>query len=123
MVQHDLLCSHCDKIFFDCLICPSSPGRCPSCQYPLEITYLPRHILNAACHPSETCVVYYSPKENKIQYPGRNDIPIPDRLQRRGYQRLEMRSIHDIQRFEKQHHVINERVWYDRGSGHGPEDS
>lgn len=64
-------------------------------------------------HPSERVVVYESEREGKIQYPGQNNVPVPDRLQSRGYVRREL-NVRDLHAFEKKHNVMNERRHYDR---------
>ena len=65
-------------------------------------------------HSSEKCVVYMSPQEGgKIQYPGSNNAPMPERLRKRGYERLEI-SPSQLGSFEKRHGVMNERRHYDR---------
>jgi hypothetical protein len=70
-----------------------------------------------ACHPTEACVYYEHPGTGDVQYTGRNDVAMPERLAQRGYVRREMRTLKEIQKFEKRHKVINEAAWYDRGSG------
>jgi len=78
--------------------------------------------LDPNTHPSERVVVYESLKEGgKIQYPGRNDTPVPERLARRGYVRKEL-NVRDLAKFEQQHGVVNERRHYDR-NGRNYEDS
>lgn len=69
------------------------------------------------CDASETCVVWEHPVTGEVRYPGRNDAKMPVVYQREGFQKKTMRSLHEIQRFEKQHGVLNERAWYDKGSG------
>lgn len=64
-------------------------------------------------HHSEKVVVYESRSEGKVQYPGRNDAPIPQRLLARGYERKEL-NVRDLAAFEKKHNVANERRHYDR---------
>lgn len=64
-------------------------------------------------HVSERVVVYESLKENKIQYPGRTDVPVPERLIRRGYERKEL-NVRDLAAFERKHNVANERRHFDR---------
>lgn len=65
-------------------------------------------------HSSEKVVVYQSAQEGgKIQYPGRNDVPIPERLRKRGYERVEI-SPAQLGSFERKHGVMNERRHYDR---------
>lgn len=65
-------------------------------------------------HPSEKVVVYESAMEGgHIQYPGRTDSDVPQRLKDRGYVRREL-NVRDLAAFEKKHHVINERRHFDR---------
>jgi hypothetical protein len=65
-------------------------------------------------HGSEKVVVFESAQEGgHIQYPGRNDIPVPERLRNRGYVRREL-NVRDLASFEKKHGVVNERRHYDR---------
>jgi hypothetical protein len=62
-------------------------------------------------------VVYESPAEGgRIQYPGRNDEPMPQRLQKRGYIRREL-NVSDLGSFEKRHNVMNERRHFNKGNG------
>ena len=70
--------------------------------------------LDPGTHPSEKVVVYQSLKEGgAVQYPGRSDVPVPQRLRQRGYERVEL-NVRDLAPFEKKHHVANERRHYDR---------
>lgn len=65
-------------------------------------------------HPSEKAIVYVSAKEGgRVQYPGRADQPMPDRLKARGYERVEI-SPPQMGAFEKKHRVMNERRHFDR---------
>ena len=72
--------------------------------------------LSPNTHPSERAVVYESRKEGKVQYPGRADGPMPERLRRRGYERVEL-NVRDLQSFERKHGVANERRHYNRNNG------
>lgn len=65
-------------------------------------------------HPSENAVVYVSAQEGgKVQYPGRTDTPIPERLRKRGYEKVTI-APRDMGSFEKRYGVMNERRHYDR---------
>lgn len=124
MVLHDLICTGCDEILEDELVDVGLVDlrqlrHSPHAQHHLDIHYSSRLSSAAAVHPAEAAVVWVSESEGKVQYPPRNDTQIPSRLQRRGYQRQELRSLKDVERFEKKHKVINEKAWYDSGSGHG----
>ena len=68
-------------------------------------------------HESEKCVVYVSAKEGgKVQYAARADVPVPERLQKRGYERVEI-SPSQMGSFEKKHGVANERRHFNKGNG------
>jgi hypothetical protein len=72
---------------------------------------------DAAVHSSERAVVYYSPKEDRYQYTGRNNEAIPRRLAKRGYERREMSSLKDLDRHHKQTGKLSHVAHYDPGSG------
>ena len=59
-------------------------------------------------------VVVFRDSTGKIRYPARNDVPTP-----RGCERVEMRSLREVQKFEREHNVRNEAAWFDKGSGRG----
>jgi hypothetical protein len=74
--------------------------------------------MHQACQPGgfhdEKVVVYQSAQEGgRIQYPGRTDTPMPQRLIDRGYERVEV-APRVLGQFEKKHGVANERRHFDR---------
>ena len=73
-------------------------------------------------HTSERTALYYSPKEGKWQYPPTGNQPVPDRLRKRGYERVEFPSLRSLEQHGKQTGAISERAWFDKGSGRGMED-
>lgn len=111
-------------------------GRCEQCGAPLEIgdwpfcrkpsdpkygtdhgrTLRTRHSID----PSQRAVVWENPATGEVNYPGRNDEPIPKRLRDRGFERKELSSLREIQKFEKRHNVINYEANYDKGKGRSP---
>lgn len=66
---------------------------------------------------AETTVVWRNPQTGEVAYPGQNNIAMPDRYARRGFERTELRSLRQVEQFEKAHGVRNERAWFDKGSG------
>jgi hypothetical protein len=48
---------------------------------------------------------------------------MPDRYRQQGFQRKELSSLREIERFEKSHGVGSEVAWFDRGSGRGFDDA
>lgn len=67
--------------------------------------------------------MFENPQTGKVSYPGRNDIPLPSRLAKEGFVRKEMRSLRQVENFEKSHGVRHEASHYDAGSGRGSEES
>ncbi len=65
-------------------------------------------------HPSESIVAYRKP-DGRISYPGRNDRPTPP-----GHERIVMRNDHEVAKFERDNHVINEKRHFD-SNGRGAE--
>jgi len=68
---------------------------------------------NAQWHERDKCVVYRE-RSGKIRYPGRNDQPTPSDCER-----VEIRSLADMTRFERDYNVTNEAMHYDKGTGRG----
>ena len=68
-------------------------------------------------HIRERAVVYQHPATGKVVYPGRNDVPMPERYRARGFERRELDSLRSIESFEKEQGVLNEKAHYDAGTG------
>lgn len=117
----DLVCLKCDREVID----GSSDDvgkKCPQKRCRGALTQLWRLTPSIApgVHPSEACVVYMSQAEGgKIQYPGRNDAPVPARLVARGYERVVL-GPREMGAFERKNGVMNERRHFDR-NGRGLE--
>lgn len=122
MPRHDLQCSNpaCALVEWDVFYSPwpDFAIRCSTCYNLMEILWSRSSAdIPHACHPSESVVVWEHPVTGQVRYPGRNDTPIPERYQREGFVRKEIRTLRDIHKFESDHKVLNERAWFDRGSG------
>lgn len=117
-VIHDLICNECGAIVLDI---PSTliGGKCAECfRGVMEIYYGnwgKRHATPLS--PKDATVVYKHPRTGKVIYPGRNDQPMPERYRTQGFERVEMRSLRQIDHFSEEHGVVNEAANYDRGSG------
>jgi len=109
----DVVCSHCGKVIVDVwsTVLDSKHESCPG-RWERYWTITDR--VSPMCHESERCVIYVSAQEGgKIQYPGRGDVPVPARLRKRGYERVEM-GPRELRSFEKKHSLINEKMHYHR---------
>lgn len=115
---HDFECNSCNEQYLDMPISVDG-SKCLNCKKGrLIILWRTDWQRNAQVHHSERAVIYVSDKEQKIQYPGRNDRPLPKRLEARGYRRVELTSAHQLRQLERQEKVVSHALNYDRGSGH-----
>jgi len=98
---------------------------CQTCRLPLAVGDWPfcphgsTHGRAAAVDAAERCVVWENPHTGEVRYPGRNDVPIPERYARQGFERREMPTLSSLRRFENERGVVNEAAHWDRGSGRG----
>ena len=86
------------------------------CGGEVNIFYRARRQKNAQWSDKDASVVYRRAEDGKIIYPATNDQPTPP-----GCERIVMRSLKEIERFEKKKKGRKEAAWYDRGSGRGAE--
>jgi len=57
------------------------------------------------------------PEDRRVRYPGSHACRVPA-----GYERVYLRSLADVDRFERVHKVVNERMHFDR-NGRGLDDT
>lgn len=115
-VIHDMYCPNADcNVEFYNRLSTEHGTVCPACKSGLlDYLWTTNTTRPAAVHERERAVLYYSEKEGKFQYPGRNDRPVPKRLVARGYRKVDMTSAAMLQRHEKQHGVASHVLNYDR---------
>lgn len=63
-------------------------------------------------------LVFVNQKTGEVRYPGRHDAVPPA-----GYARQHLRSLREVERFEREHGVRSEMAWFDPGSGRGFDDT
>ena len=116
---HDMECNKCGEVRVN-VVRFNEGTLCPKCNKGrMEILWSATSKRDAAVHSSERTALMYSAKEGKWQYPATNNAPIPDRLKRRGYERVEFSSLKAVEQHEKQTGTRSEMAWFDRGSGRG----
>lgn len=74
-------------------------------------------------HERERCVVYKHPVTGHVVYPGLNNVAMPDRYAKQGYERSELGSIRAIRQHEKENNVSSEIAHFDAGTGRGFDDN
>lgn len=82
------------------------------CYGTLDQIFLPR-TRDAQWSDRDAVVVFRKP-DGTFSFPARNDIPTPPNCER-----VEMRSLREVERFEHQAGVRSEIAWFDKGSGRG----
>lgn len=118
-VIHDLICSACGAISVDAVstLIDTSCIDCRRGRY--EIYYGNWNRRNAVpLNDKDSVTLYKHPGTGKVVYPGRADVPMPERYRNAGYERVQLRSLRDIDRFSQQHNVVNEAAHYNSGNGY-----
>jgi hypothetical protein len=90
---------------------------CPSCHAQMEQDWLPRLGRDAQWNDHTSVMIHVDPKTGDIRYPGNHDAKLKP-----GYERQYLRSLREVERFEREHNVRSEMAWFDKGSGRGHDD-
>ena len=90
---------------------------CPQCSGLMDRAYYVTRRQHNTQWSDRDAVVVFKNADGRISYPCRNDAPVPA-----GSERVVIRSLHDMNKFERQHNVVNERMHFDR-SGRGMDDT
>jgi hypothetical protein len=85
------------------------------CKGVMDQVFLP--IARNAGWGDRDAVVVFKKADGSISYPGRNDAPTP-----KGCERVVMRSLREVEKFEKANNVLCEAAHYNRGNGPEPQD-
>lgn len=100
-----------DKFFRDVppVIRHCQADESSKCRGRMDQVFLPR----AARNPwsDKDAVVVFKKADGSISYPPRNDLPTPA-----GCERVVMRSLSEVNRFERDNHVCCEVAHFDRGN-------
>ena len=116
MPRHDVICPSCDQRDYDMVLSLPDciPPFCPSCGGERQILWTPRRKHDSAWSPKDRIVLYRNPKTGEPTYPGRNDEPMPSQLKAQGYERVEVSSLSEANRMEREGKVMCEAMHYDR---------
>ncbi len=115
MIFHDLQCYRCDELWEDFDTAQVPPRmRHLTCGGVVEIVYRPKSQRPAQWSDQDAVVVFRDPSTGQFSIPPRNDAPTPHNMER-----VEMRSLPEVQLFEKKHGYRSEMVQFDPGTGRG----
>lgn len=112
---HDFICRTCKEVKVDVVISLKEVelGSFPSCHGNMEILFRNSSPIAGTWSEKDKVVIYQNPETGQIAYPGRNDVPMPARYAKRGFQEKELRSLAQVTAFEKKHKVVNEAMHFD----------
>lgn len=118
----DLECENCGEQIID-LFVRTVPDRVihveqkdgTPCHGIMSHLFLPSSRRYSQWSDRDMVVVFRKP-DGTLSYPMVNDKPTPH-----GCERIEMRSLREVEKFEKQNGVRSEMAWFDKGSGRGHE--
>jgi hypothetical protein len=106
MIKADILCDGETPI-----------QTCP-CGTLMEILWVRPSSHHIGIHPSDRAVVWYNPATGKHATPGRNDVPMPDRYKKAGYERKEFTTVRELDSFCKRNKLVNEALNYNKGNSY-----
>lgn len=119
----DLTCPSCGTVesnhFFPCADTIDEQMPQCNCGQRMEIKWTRTEQRGLAWHPLDTVLVYENPATGEVCYPGRNDKGMPERYRKEGYQPRQLRSLREVEQFEREHSVRSEVAWFDKGTGRG----
>lgn len=120
----DLACPACSAERHDIIVGEDEAITCVACNSVMEHIWWPRaRRTGPAQWDDKTAVVVHVardpsiPDDVSIRYPMRTDARVPV-----GYEAVRLRSLHEVNRFEREHKVQNHRMHYD-SNGRGPDDT
>ncbi len=121
MPHHDVKCATCGKVETNYYLADwpdrvmHMKGKRTCGEYVIQWSLGTSH--QASVNERERAVVWAHPVHG-IRYPGRNDAPMPEAYRKAGFERKELTSYSELQRFCKAKGIANEHAEFDRGTGH-----
>lgn len=114
----DLRCVNCEHEEQNVICEEEAILECPDCHAALEQIWWKRAAQHNAQWDDNTAVlVFINERTGEPRYPGRHDARMPP-----GYRRHYLRSLRDVDRFDREHKVVNEAMHFDR-NGRGLDDN
>jgi len=117
MVRHDFECETCGRVERDAACTGDFHIHSCVCGSPMQIVWGGIKRTHIGIHPRDRAVVWYNPQTGRHATPGRNDVPIPSRYAKAGYERREFPTLRELDSFCKQNKLVNEAAHYHKGSG------
>lgn len=113
----DLRCSACGREEANVLLAVEETVECVDCKHAMDQIWWGRPRGPAQWDDSTAVMVHVHPGTGEVRYVGSHDAKLKP-----GFERQYLRSLREVERFEKSHGVQSEMAWYDKGSGRGFDD-
>ncbi len=113
----DWTCTGCSYEILDALAREDEVIPCPRCHTQLIQRWWGTRRRNAQWSDADAILVHVDPKTGDVRYPGQHNAKLKS-----GYEKRYLRSLPEINRFEREHKVLNQAMHYDR-NGRDPSDS
>lgn len=109
----DTRCLSCGHEELNQLLAEDQVTHCPECHTSMEQIWWKRTVKNAQWSDKDAVMVLVNndprcPSDIRVRYPGQQECKVPA-----GYERVYLRSLQEVNRFEKQHGVANHVMHYD----------
>lgn len=103
----------CGRVEADVLAGEDEIAICPDCHVAMSQDWLPRVRHDAQWDDNTSVLVLVNndpscPSDTRVRYPGSHQCRVPA-----GYERVYLRSLADVNRFERDHGVVNHVMHYD----------
>lgn len=112
----DVRCT-CGHEEFNVILAEEETPACIKCHAPMEQVWWKRPRGPAQWDDRTAVMVHRDPRSGDIRYVGSHDAKL-----KAGYERVYLRSLAEVDRFERTHGVANERMHFDR-NGRGLDDN
>lgn len=103
----DLFCE-CGRREPDVMCAPDDIHECPDCHRAMQQDWLPRTKRPAQWDDNTAVMVHVNPETGETRYPGRHDAKVKE-----GYEKVYLRSLAEVDRFERSHKVMVHTMHYD----------
>jgi len=103
----DLFCE-CGRKEADVMCSPEDILECPDCHKGMQQDWLPRVRRDAQWDDNTAVMVHVNAATGDVRYPGQHDAKVKE-----GYERRYLRSLDEVNRFERTHKVAVHVMHYD----------
>lgn len=104
----DLRCNTCGREEENVILTVDAMVECVDCHAQMEQVWWKRPRGPAQWDDRTAVMVHVNPRTGEVRYPGTHEAKLKD-----GYERQYLRSLHEVERFEREHGVLNHTMHYD----------